>query len=163
MIRSPELPLFPEAKSAKGPARPTLSIAGLQQQNEDLMPDNQLFQMALIGYESERQKIIQKIAEIETQLEGRSRKRSLVRGASLDPDIAALPISRQAKYQRQWKRDGRCVTCGKPQHPESAQFCEGCRRKARIRNRDRSRQKTNARVRYTGSASYRNPIPAPVL
>jgi len=38
------------------------------------MPDTQLLQMALVGYEAERQKITQKIAELQAQLNGRSRR-----------------------------------------------------------------------------------------
>lgn len=31
----------------------------------------------------------------------------------LDPDISVLPISKQAKWQKQRHREGRCITCGK--------------------------------------------------
>ena len=40
------------------------------------MPDIQLLQMALIGYEAERQKIQEKIADIQRQLNGRTHRAS---------------------------------------------------------------------------------------
>jgi hypothetical protein len=65
-------------------------------------------QMALIGYQAERRKIEEKIAEIRAQLNGRSwRSRQAsssfsradhgVPRANLDPDIATLSISRQSR------------------------------------------------------------------
>jgi hypothetical protein len=39
-----------------------------------IQKDTQLLQMALIGFAAERQKITQKIAEIQAQLNGRSRR-----------------------------------------------------------------------------------------
>jgi uncharacterized paraquat-inducible protein A len=128
--------------------------------------DTSTLQMALIGYQAERHKTEEKIAEIRAQLNGLS-WRSLrassgfskadlgMRHANLDPDIAALPISRQAKYQKQWKRDGRCMQCGKQRQPDSAVFCPGCRAKIRVRVRERMRRVTNAQRRNLGSISYR--------
>ena len=127
--------------------------------------DTSTLQMALIGYQAERHKIEEKIVEIRAQLNGRSwRSRQAsssfsvdlgMRHASLDPDIAELPISRQAKYQRQWKRDGRCSQCGKQRHPDSAVHCPGCRAKIRVRAREWMRRSTNAKRRNLGSISYR--------
>lgn len=50
------------------------------------MPDTQLLRMALIGYEAERQKIQDKIAELQRRLNGRAGRS----GAS----IAATPAKR---------------------------------------------------------------------
>jgi hypothetical protein len=66
-----------------------------------------------------------------------------------------LPISRQAKYQKQWKRDGRCTQCGKQRHSDSAMHCPGCRAKIRVRTREWMRRSTNAKRRNLGSFSYR--------
>src|SRR5438093_437231 len=33
-------------------------------------------------------------------------------GKKVDADIEALPISRHAKYQKQWEREGKCRSCG---------------------------------------------------
>ena len=128
--------------------------------------DTSTLQMALIGYQAERHKIEEKIAEIRAQLNGRSwRSRQAsssfskadlgMPGANLDPDIAALPISRQARYQKQWKRDGRCTQCGNRRHPDSAMYCPGCRAKKRVKGREWRRRATNARRRNLGSISYR--------
>jgi hypothetical protein len=128
--------------------------------------DTSTLQMALIAYQAERHKIEEKIAEIRAQLNGRSwRSRQASSSfskadhgmprANLDPDIAALPISRQAKYQKQWKRDGRCTQCGKQRPPDSAMYCPGCRTKNRVRGREWRRRATNAQRRNFGSISYR--------
>jgi rRNA maturation endonuclease Nob1 len=128
--------------------------------------DTSTLQMALIGYQAEGHKIEEKIAEIQAQLNRRSwRSRQAsssfsktdlgMRHANLDPDIAALPISRQAKYQKQWKRDGRCTQCGKQRPPDSAMFCPGCRAKHRVKVRERERRLSNAKRRNLGSISYR--------
>jgi len=128
--------------------------------------DTSTLQMALIGYQAERHKIEEKIAEIRAKLNARSwRSRQAsssfsvadlgMRRANLDSDIAALPISRQAKYQKQWKRDGRCMQCGKQRYPDSALYCPGCRAKARVRAREGMRRSTNAKRRNLRSISYR--------
>ncbi len=133
--------------------------------DEDSM-DTSTLQMALIGYQAERHKIEEKIAKIRAQLNGRSwRSRQASSSfskadpgmprANLDPDIAALPISRQAKYQQQWKRDGRCIQCGKQRHLDSAMHCSGCRAKHRLEVRERERRLSNAKRRNLGSVSYR--------
>ncbi len=46
-------------------------------------------------------------------------------------------VSRQWIAQLRWQRDGRCVTCGKPQHPLSAKFCERHALKCRVYQRNR--------------------------
>jgi rRNA maturation endonuclease Nob1 len=125
--------------------------------------DTSTLQMALIAYQAECHKIEEKIAEIRPQLNGHSRQASSsfskadhgMPRANLDPDIAALPISRQAKYQKQWKRDGRCTQCGKQRPPDSAMFCPGCRAKHRVKVRERERRLSNAKRRNLGSISYR--------
>jgi hypothetical protein len=125
--------------------------------------DTSTLQMALIAYQAECHKIEEKIAEIRPQLNGHSRQASSsfskadhgMPRANLDPDIAALPISRKAKYQKQWKRDGRCTQCGKQRHPDSAMYCPGCRTKNRVRGREWRRRATNAQRRNFGSISYR--------
>jgi hypothetical protein len=128
--------------------------------------DTSTLQMVLIGYQAEHHKIEEKIAEIRAQLNGRSwRSRQAssglskadpgIRRANLDPDIAALPISRKAKYQKQWKRDGRCTQCGKQRHPDSAMHCSGCRAKHRVKVRARECRVTSAKRRNLGSMSYR--------
>jgi hypothetical protein len=129
--------------------------------------DTSTLQMALIGYQAERDKIEEKIAEIRAQLRSwRSRQASSsfskadMPRANVDPDIVALPISRQTKYQKQWKRDGRCTQCGKQRPPDSALYCPGCRAKIRVRNRERTRRSTNAKRRNLGSISYRSREPS---
>jgi hypothetical protein len=133
--------------------------------DEDSM-DTSTLQMALIGCQADRHKIEEKIAEIRaqlTRLSWRSRQVSSsfskanlgMPRANLDPDIVALPISRQAKYQKQWKRDGRCIQCGKQRHSDSAVYCPGCRTKNRVQARERMRRLTNAQRRNLGSISYR--------
>lgn len=38
--------------------------------------------------------------------------------------IDGVWLSRQRAWQVIRKRDGRCIYCGHPRHPESAQYCE---------------------------------------
>jgi hypothetical protein len=73
----------------------------------------QLLQMALIGYAAERQKITQKIAEIQAQLNGRSRRagtpvapapatrKRRPMSTSVRRRIAAAQKKRWAAYRRQ--------------------------------------------------------------
>jgi hypothetical protein len=119
--------------------------------------------MPLIGYQAERHKIEEKTAENGRSWGSRQASSSFSRAdhgmppANLDPNIAALPISRQAMYQKQWKRDGPCTQCGKKRQPDSAMYCPGCRTKIRVGVREWRRRATNAQRRNLGSISYREP------
>lgn len=46
----------------------------------------------------------------------------------IDPDIAALPLSRHGKYARQWERDGKCNQCGSAKRSTEHKTCVACRR-----------------------------------
>ena len=77
--------------------------------------DTSLLEMALIGYEAEREKIIAKIADINAQLDGRSRRARTSGGtnpttssrrrmsAAARKRIAAAQKKRWAEYRRQHK------------------------------------------------------------
>jgi hypothetical protein len=139
-------------------------LGSLLQVHDEGSMDTSTLQMAVIGYQAERHKIEEKIAEIRAQLRSRRSRQAFssfskadhgMRRANLDPDIAALRISRQAKYQKQWKRDGRCTQCGKQRHPDSAMHCSGCRAKHRVKVREREHRLSSAKRRNLGSISYR--------
>lgn len=77
------------------------------------MPDTQLLQMALVGYEAERQKIRGKIAELQRHLNGRTRRASSAMtsapvkrtrrrmSAAARKRIAAAQKKRWAAFRRQ--------------------------------------------------------------
>ena len=82
-----------------------------------IQTDTQLLQMALIGYEAQRQNIQEKIAELQAQLNGRSKRTSVAAFATAAPvkrgrrrmsasarrRIAAAQKKRWAEYRKKQK------------------------------------------------------------
>ena len=78
------------------------------------MPDTETLQMALIGYQAERRKIDERIAEIEARLQGRpaapegatsaAPRRQM--SAAAKARIAAAQRKRWAKFRKQQQPDG---------------------------------------------------------
>jgi len=67
----------------------------------------------------------------------------------IEDEFAALPVSRQRKYQLRMKRDRCCTECGEP-------AVQGSRcLKHLVKARERQRKKRGLKRRYHGTLSYR--------
>ena len=62
--------------------------------------------------------------------------------------------TRQQRWQQRKIKAGRCARCGKKRDGTNKHYCDACRLKSNVRQREWQREKKGLVKRYRGAESY---------